>query len=1616
MVFYSHKIRYFKKTLLSIMAVLSLHVAAASDSVENVSSYGLLPKIEVNLPTEELFSETDLKSPNEGKNEKAEPDSVKTEKPSEPFIEQPIDFAYLSEKSQKDNKTTKKDETVGITESAESSEKNEFNVAVDEMAERILQEAKTLSAKNNPVAVNKAPEENKEEISSDEKSEATSEPFPAAETVFPGTGVEKLPEISLYTEAVQPNQVTGNSLQEQRNRKTHQTEAEKIEAQVKTILQNNASSAHADYQEFALTNARKKSPSEEFNRELDSNPNIYILETRSLEDLEKQKEELKSKLTAAGSYVNGYIHAKDKEDYIKNAANAYVSGVLDKTIAEQLQLIKGINAQITLGLNDLHHIKPSGKILLPILSQPKYTAFVQAGLTRSYNARNIIHAGLGLRYFPEAKTYEDAGSYMVGGNIVADFDISRGHRRMSIGGEFVNRFIALSANYYFRLTGWKDSPDFKSDYVQERPAEGFDLKAKYFVPDSYINVGKLAVTASITHWFGKDVSPFGGTDAKDLENSPWIFGAGVEWQPVPALTVEARHEQTARGRHNEYVGLNFNLPLGEGFKDAFNPDAVKKNYNNVANYRYAFIDRDYNMPLQYRATPGKWIITYCGNMGNNRHCFLVKDGLGRTRAGIEATVKPKDPCVALDHHDGRYYTDSNGYFYVTVIESCTTSTSLHVQVDDSGFDVTIKIVNLSITLKAKPDHIQRYEKSELKLASSTGTSTFVGDKISWTIDIGSLSSMTSEMTSDGSTKVTYLPDTTRTESYVANATATYHQTTYRTRIYVDVYKPKITIGSKLESASITAVTFGPVKPGENVYINVEGNGALSLKSDGSQPATSFTVKADENGIATVYVVAEDVDNGTIKINAATDDIYNGTSTFTAEVFTYVASYKVTPEITEVGDDFVISLSGLKPETTVLWTDGDYADVQGNTTTVVDAEGKTSITYTTKRTNFTHPINGITATYYRGVGTTSTLAVAEIPITVYNPALSVTSEVFTGNDTIVFTLSDGKKGYPVAWSLISGYGTLSEQQTVFDDEGKATCKLTGQDPYTGEVVIQADAMDKTVTIGKAYTNYTLGIASFTTTNSTYGDTRTDTMDYRTTQTVNVTDGMPNTQVTVYTDNDDVTLVALNDNRKPGDLNNGVMLAGPGNVSSQSFTLDSEGKGSFEVQAISNFAIKNFTLNASYYRNSAQMTTTSKSVGMYPYELVLSSGSAEICGNDQETITVSGGRAGETVNFSVQSGYGTLLNASAVLDSTGKATTTLVGAAPYTGNVNVAVDGMAQQKTFTKTYKNYTLSINSFNTTNGTYHNVVTDTIDYRTAQTIYVSGGKPNTTVSLSTNDGRVSLNTNQITLDGNGNGSFVVNAVHDFAVDNFWINATYAKNSAETAGTNKYVNMYDYNLNMYTDKNEIYGEDTFTITVTGGRAGEAVAWNLSGDGQYTSASTNFDGNGNAFATVKGISPFATNITSSMSSVNGSRHTTWQAVNVDSGPVDLGTVSVANLHTGNIGINWNSTWTRIEILFKGNKDGTFQVGNLNLGSCSLDGVTDQYCSTSVYPPFNGLNYGNNQVSTSDGACSLAATSNVDCTENPDDFRCVLVRNYGYMCSSSSVIVRYYSHVQKYTKIE
>ena len=61
----------------------------------------------------------------------------------------------------------------------------------------------------------------------------------------------------------------------------------------------------------------------------------------------------------------------------------------------------------------------------------------------------------------------------------------------------------------------------------------------------------------------------------------------------------------------------------------------------------------------------------------------------------------------------------------------------------------------------------------------------------------------------------------------------------------------------------------------------------------------------------------------------------------------------------------------------------------------------------------------------------------------------------------------------------------------------------------------------------------------------------------------------------------------------------------------------------------------------------------------------------------------------------------------------------------------------------------------------------------------------------------------------------------------------YTKAGTQTAVYQRDFNVYDYKLTMSTSKNSIVGDDTFTATVSGGKANASVTFTVTGNGQIT---------------------------------------------------------------------------------------------------------------------------------------------------------------------------------------
>ncbi|CCP04595.1 Putative AT-3 family protein [Erwinia amylovora Ea644] len=220
-------------------------------------------------------------------------------------------------------------------------------------------------------------------------------------------------------------------------------------------------------------------------------------------------------------------------------------------------------------------------LLIPFYERKDRLLFTQSSLHRT-DDRTQANLGFGLRYF--------APSYMLGGNIFGDYDLSRDHSRTGVGVEYWRDFLKLSANGYLRLSDWRDSPNMM-DY-QERPANGWDIRAQAWLPSLPQLGGKL----TYEQYYGKGVALFG---KENLQQNPHAVTAGVNFTPFPLLTLGAEHRQGASGKNDKRISADFSYRLGMPWQQQINPQAVAT-MRSLAGSRYDLVERNNHILLQYR--------------------------------------------------------------------------------------------------------------------------------------------------------------------------------------------------------------------------------------------------------------------------------------------------------------------------------------------------------------------------------------------------------------------------------------------------------------------------------------------------------------------------------------------------------------------------------------------------------------------------------------------------------------------------------------------------------------------------------------------------------------------------------------------------------------------------------------------------------------------------------------------------------------------------------------------------------------------------------------------------------------------------------------------------------
>ena len=1002
------------------------------------------------------------------------------------------------------------------------------------------------------------------------------------------------------------------------------------------------------------------------------------LKNKSTDELIDEQQRLYKLLGVTGNFVRSYSEAEDKAEFIKSLGLSKVNGVLDSQINEYLKAYDGVNAEISSRLSVSKgnwKLQPEGKLLVPLWSKPKSFTYMQTGLTTGTSDRKIAHLGIGERIYPQAKSMEDLGHHMLGFNAVVDKDLSRGHTRGSIGLEYMHDNLKLVSNIYRRLSSWKDSPDFEKGYVQERPASGWDFFAEYWFK------AKLALKAGVTHWIGRDISPFGDTNEKNLENDPYIYEAGIKYTPVPAISLEAKHQHTNHGNNNSYIGINFNIPLGDNFsfENAFNPDAVNKAQgNNIMTSRSMFIERDYTMPLQYRSKPGMYYITFMGALGNNRYQFKIEDGFKRAAPNLPVYVKAKHPSVKLSNN-GNYITNIAGMFVVEVTHSAVRNTTLTVIAGSVANDFNITIDKVDLLIKASKTKFERFEESLITLYADAEVDGLEGTKVSFRIADGAPGSLVDAehtLNAAGQATVIYRPDETKTSNYDVKVIGTVFDIDFPITLHVVIYgndADSFSVAPKvIDGGQYATITYTNLKPHSILTISATGKcnltdtkpeKALETKATGDTPV-KLELEADDEGSVVAYAVgATDIGaTGSCLIETKTQDPYFPAPKAEIQNQVYDPAWELPASVLYL-EAFPAKLKNLKNTTEVDFSIGnDSADLEFSKTVKnlekqqaqpgvalmrlavspnnsgavkkVTVENKqASADYMVTGDYSVRDVEGIKAVYYHDAfntqaeTTASVLAIQQFtPVFVMNDEDLAKLDVFSGNDEVSATLINGQPNRAVQFFNDEQNVDLTVPDT-FDAAGQAKITIKGTDKRANEPFsIKGLALGKTVDLKDAIGSHTLQ----------YHIYKPALIDSAVSGGVNVKSelvGVRYDHSLPKLDDSDATLdygteYTFNVNNLLPNSKLAVEATNGAKVSLKSEQANDKGEATFVLHDITDTSVKELAITLKYHQTSSEKAILDEVYNLklfnYSSTLKLELDKAQIVNNDEVHGVLSGGK--------------------------------------------------------------------------------------------------------------------------------------------------------------------------------------------------------------------------------------------------------------------------------------------------------------------------------------------------------------------------------------------------------
>lgn len=293
---------------------------------------------------------------------------------------------------------------------------------------------------------------------------------------------------------------------------------------------------------------------------------------------EKQFAEMVKAFGEASMTDNGL----DTGEQARQFAFGQVRDAVSEQVNHQLEswLSPWGNASVDLRIDNEGSFTGSrGGWFIPWQDNTRYLTWSQLGLTQQDDGL-VSNVGIGQRWARDG--------WLLGYNTFYDNLLDENLQRAGFGAEAWGEYLRLSANYYQPFASWHE----QTTALEQRMVRGYDVTAQMRMPFYQ----HLNTSVSVEQYFGERVDLF---DSGTGYHNPVAVKLGLNYTPVPLVTVTAQHKQGESGVSQNNLGLNLNYRFGVPLNKQLSASEVAESQS-LRGSRYDNPQRN-NLPtMEYR--------------------------------------------------------------------------------------------------------------------------------------------------------------------------------------------------------------------------------------------------------------------------------------------------------------------------------------------------------------------------------------------------------------------------------------------------------------------------------------------------------------------------------------------------------------------------------------------------------------------------------------------------------------------------------------------------------------------------------------------------------------------------------------------------------------------------------------------------------------------------------------------------------------------------------------------------------------------------------------------------------------------------------------------------------